>query len=220
MNRIETHVVIQSYWNISAADWVGKGVSDIFPDIRIRNLLSFLPLAQNLHQGLSSYCRNNATNRHRDSEVSTENRNPSEKMTYMQQCHTLISHNEKMEDAGCTLMTGNHSHRVNHPNANSWQFESPPALAFSKIACQVYIITIVPCSDVTQLGDVIRGEKFPKFRFSIPTLCACKAQYLCNGWTEFNEKFTPWGYNRGDSNYDARIDAQDPNPDNTIWLIK
>ena len=51
-----------------------------------------------------------------------------------------------MEDAGCTLMTGNHSHRVNHPNANSWQFESPPALAFSKIACQVYIITIVPCS--------------------------------------------------------------------------
>ena len=76
---------------------------------------------------------------------------------------------------------------------NSWQFESRPALAFSKIAYQA---TRLRCD----LGDVIRGDGFPKFRYSIPTSqCVCEAQYLCNGWAEFDEKFTPERYNHGDS---------------------
>ena len=65
-------------------------------------------------------------------------------------------------------MAGQPSHRVHHPNANSWQFCSQSTLTFSKIVFQVYIITIEPCfkCDLAMSS----GEGFPKLRFSIPNL--------------------------------------------------
>ena len=49
---------------------------------------------------------------------------------------------------------------------------------------------------------------FPKFRFSVPTLLpVCMLWYLQNGWTEWDEIFTPWVKSPADSKYNVRTDV-------------
>ena len=58
------------------------------------------------------------------------------------------------------------------------------------------------------LHYVIKIEGFPKFRFSVPTLlCAYMSEYLCDGWTEFDENLTPGVKSPVDFKYDVRIDV-------------
>ena len=71
--------------------------------------------------------------------------NPSEKFTSN---ITLLSHNIIHNTnfhtftTRCKLLAGQLTHRAHHRNASGWKFDSQSVLPFSKIALQVYIITI------------------------------------------------------------------------------
>ena len=70
------------------------------------------------------------------------------------------------------------------------------------------------------LRYVIKSEGFPKFRFSVPTLqCDCMLYYLCNGWTEFDESFTPGVKSPVDFKYGVGIDVWDPQPRQPLSLL-
>ena len=45
-------------------------------------------------------------------------------------------------------------------------------------------------------------------------LCYASIYFLCNGWTDDDEIFTPGAKRHADSKYDVRSDVLDPQPDN------
>ena len=127
--------------------------------------------------------------------------------SYLTSCKTWIF---QTFSARCTLVSGQLNYRVPHLNASNWLFESQSALKFSKILFQVYVTTIVPCSKCDFAMSSIERDSL---NFGFPYLLCygllpvCMLQYLSNGWTEFDENFTPGVKSPVDSNYDVRIDV-------------